>query len=155
MIISNATPIINFGKQGKLEIIKQCFEKIIIPKGVYEEIIIKEDNVESLALKRAIDETDRRRTIQEAHNKKHHITPTTISKEITSIVEQELSESVGLDKIENQLAKSNITSLIKEKERQMKLAAQELQFELAAILRDEVIKLKKMQKERQDLISSA
>jgi len=103
------------------------------------------------SLTRAIDETNRRRDIQIAHNKKHGITPTTISKEITSIVEQELSESVGLDKIETQLAKSNIESLIKDKERQMKLAAQELQFELAAILRDEVIKLKKMQKERQDL----
>jgi excinuclease ABC subunit B len=99
-------------------------------------------------MKKAIGETNRRRAIQAKHNQDNNITPTSISKQINSIVEQEISESVGLDKIEKEMAQSNIDGLLKDKERQMKLAAQELQFELAAILRDEIIRLKKVQKER-------
>ena len=145
--------ILDADKEGFLRSDRSLIQTIgRAARNVQGQVVLYADNITG-SLKRAIDETNRRRTIQEAHNKKHHITPTTISKEITSIVEQELSESVGLDKIETQLAKSNIESLIKEKERQMKLAAQELQFELAAILRDEVIKLKKMQKEKNTLES--
>ncbi|KKU43476.1 MAG: UvrABC system protein B, partial [Berkelbacteria bacterium GW2011_GWA2_46_7] len=143
--------ILDADKEGFLRSDRSLIQTIgRAARNVQGQVVLYADNMTG-SLTRAIDETNRRRDIQIAHNKKHGITPTTISKEITSIVEQELSESVGLDKIETQLAKSNIESLIKDKERQMKLAAQELQFELAAILRDEVIKLKKMQKERQDL----
>lgn len=143
--------ILDADKEGFLRSERSLIQTIgRAARNVQGQVILYADNITS-SLKRAIDETSRRREIQVAYNKKHGITPTTISKEITSIVEQELTESVGLDKIETQLAKSNIDSLIKEKERQMKLAAQELQFELAAILRDEVIKLKKLQKERNEL----
>ena len=110
-------------------------------------MILYADNITG-SLQKAIDETNRRRTIQTAYNREHDITPKSISSKITSIIENEISHSVGLDAIEQQLAKSNIESLIKQKERQMKLAAQELQFELAAILRDEVAKLKKMQADK-------
>ncbi|HUD20748.1 MAG TPA: excinuclease ABC subunit UvrB [Candidatus Saccharimonadales bacterium] len=103
------------------------------------------------SMKKAIDETNRRREIQRAYNTKHNITPLSISKEITSIIENELSQEVGLDRIEKELTKTSLDGLIKQKERQMKLAAQELQFELAAILRDEVVKLRKLQIERKHL----
>src|SRR3990167_7578139 len=143
--------ILDADKEGFLRSDRSLIQTIgRAARNVQGQVVLYAD-IMTGSLTRAIDETNRRREIQVAHNKKHGITPTTISKEITSIVEQELAESVGLDKIETQLAKSNIESLIKDKERSMKLAAQELQFELAAILRDEVIKLKKMQKERQDL----
>jgi|SRR3989344_1370862 len=56
MIISNATPLINFGKQGRLDILKRCFDKIFIPKSVYEEILMIEDNIESIALKQGMKE---------------------------------------------------------------------------------------------------
>ncbi|MEK7548772.1 MAG: helicase-related protein, partial [Patescibacteria group bacterium] len=100
------------------------------------------------SLNQAISETERRRTIQTQYNADHGITPQSVSKQITSLVEDEIRQSVGLDKIEKELAGSNLDGLIKQKEREMKLAAQELQFELAAILRDEVIKLKKMNADR-------
>lgn len=146
--------ILDADKEGFLRSERSLIQTIgRAARHVQGQVILYADSITD-SLKKAIDETNRRRTIQTAHNKEHGITPQSISKQITSIVEQEISESVGLDKIEKQLAKSNIDSLIKDKERQMKLAAQELQFELAAILRDEVIKLKKMQKERVSLESN-
>ena len=147
--------ILDADKEGFLRSERSLIQTIgRAARHVQGQVILYADTITD-SLKKAIDETNRRRTIQSAYNKEHGITPRSISKSITSIVEQELTASVGLDKIETQLAKSNIDSLIKDKERQMKLAAQELQFELAAILRDEVIKLKKMQKDRKDLSAQA
>ncbi len=135
--------ILDADKEGFLRSERSLIQTIgRAARNVQGQVVLYADHVTG-SMKKAIDETNRRREIQTKYNQKHGITPTTISKQITSIVEQELSQSVGLDKIEQQLAKSNIDSLIKDKERQMKLAAQELQFELAAILRDEVIRLKK------------
>lgn len=119
-------------------------------RNVQGQVILYADKITD-SLHKAIDETSRRRTIQESYNTKHGITPKSISKEITSIIERELSNSVDLDKIEKEMAKGNLDGMIKDKERQMKLAAQELQFELAAILRDEISRLKKMRQERQQM----
>ena len=55
-MISNSSPIIVLGKQGLLGILKECFDKILIPKEVYNEIMIEKGGVEALALKRAINE---------------------------------------------------------------------------------------------------
>ncbi len=140
--------ILDADKQGFLRSERSLIQTIgRAARNVQGQVILYADTITD-SLKKAIDETNRRRKIQESYNKEHGITPTTVSKEISSIIEREISESVGLDKIEKELAKGNIDAMIKEKERQMKLAAQDLQFELAAILRDEVIKLKKMQKDR-------
>ncbi|MEK7171016.1 MAG: excinuclease ABC subunit UvrB [Patescibacteria group bacterium] len=140
--------ILDADKEGFLRSERSLIQTIgRAARHVQGQVILYADTITD-SLRKAIDETNRRREIQTAHNTAHGITPKSISKQITSIVEQEISASIGLDKIEQQLAKSNIDSLIKDKERQMKLAAQELQFELAAILRDEVAKLKKMQKEK-------
>lgn len=147
--------ILDADKEGFLRSERSLIQTIgRAARNVQGQVILYADKITD-SLKKAIDETNRRRTIQEKHNTDHGITPTTISKEITSIIEREITESVGLDKIEKELAKGNIDAMIKDKERQMKLASQELQFELAAILRDEVIKLKKMQKERVELIDTA
>lgn len=140
--------ILDADKEGFLRSERSLIQTIgRAARHVQGQVILYADEITG-SLKKAIDETNRRREIQQAYNEKHHITPTSISKQITSIVEQEISHSVGLDKIEQQLAKSNVDGLIKEKERQMRLAAQELQFELAAILRDEIAKLRKMQAEK-------
>jgi len=56
MIVSNASPIINFGKQGRLDILKKCFREIIIPKEVYREVISKRESPEAIALEKAIEE---------------------------------------------------------------------------------------------------
>ncbi|MBI2449401.1 DUF3368 domain-containing protein [Candidatus Pacearchaeota archaeon] len=56
MIVSNSTPIINFGRQGKLDILRRCFDKIFIPKSVYDEIMQKKESPEAIILDKSINE---------------------------------------------------------------------------------------------------
>ncbi len=56
MIASNSTPIINFGRQGKLDILRKCFDEIIIPKSVYDEIMQKKESPEAIILDKSISE---------------------------------------------------------------------------------------------------
>ena len=56
MIVSNSSPIIILGKQGKLELLKECFQKVVIPKAVFNEVMQLKSNKESIALKKAISE---------------------------------------------------------------------------------------------------
>lgn len=135
--------ILDADKEGFLRSERSLIQTIgRAARNVQGTVILYADSITE-SMRRAIDETNRRRVIQENYNKKHNITPQSISKNISSIIEEELSQSVSLDRIELDLAQTNINKLIKDKERQMRLAAQELQFELAAILRDEIIRLKK------------
>ncbi len=99
------------------------------------------------ALEYAIGETNRRRAIQLVYNKTHNITPKTIIKEIRSIADQmrtEHQETVDtLLKIDRELYKKNPKKVIKEKRRQMEEAVAALDFETAAIVRDEILYLEK------------
>ncbi|WP_239255240.1 excinuclease ABC subunit UvrB [Listeria ilorinensis] len=97
------------------------------------------------SMRKSIDETERRREIQEAYNKEHGITPKTIRKEIrgviaaTSAVEDEQDEKLrDLSK----LSKQERLVLIEEMEQEMKEAAKGLDFERAAELRDALLELK-------------
>lgn len=94
------------------------------------------------ALTYAITETNRRRELQLAYNKKHGITPKTISKEIKSIADQLRTvhdETVDtLLKVDAELYKKNPKKVLKDKKRQMEEAVSILDFETAAILRDEI-----------------
>ncbi|TAK03801.1 excinuclease ABC subunit UvrB [Patescibacteria group bacterium] len=97
------------------------------------------------SLKSAIRETDRRRKIQLAHNAEHGITPKTIQKKIKDIramlgADPDATVEKILD-IEMVAEPHEIEAVIKEKEKQMKVAAKELDFETAAILRDEIVYL--------------
>jgi excinuclease ABC subunit B len=99
------------------------------------------------SLTNAIRETERRRVIQLAYNKKHHITPKTIKKKIQDITEglmagKELEAAGKALALENAAASRPPEELIREKELQMREAANNLQFELAALLRDEIRVLK-------------
>jgi excinuclease ABC subunit B len=98
------------------------------------------------SLKRAIDETNRRREIQLAYNKKHNITPKTIKKAIHDITDQiqtEHDKAVDeLIRIDRPMAEKDLKALIKEKEKAMTEAVKILDFETAAIIRDEIVKLK-------------
>ena len=98
------------------------------------------------SMRTAIDETERRRAIQEEYNEKHGITPKTINKEVRDLIristavdgdEQDLSEET----IKN-LSKRERRELIETMELEMKEAAKELNFEKAADLRDVVMELK-------------
>ncbi len=94
------------------------------------------------ALTYAINETNRRRAIQIAYNEAHGITPTTIAKEIKSIADQmrtEHDETINtLLSVDMDLYKRNPEKVIKEKRRQMEEAVAILDFETAAIIRDEI-----------------
>jgi excinuclease ABC subunit B len=98
------------------------------------------------SMERAINETNRRRTIQEKYNKEHGITPTTIEKNIKDITEEMQSDhakAVNAElSIDEKLFKKNPDKLVKLKEKQMKEAVKVLDFETAAILRDELEVLK-------------
>jgi excinuclease ABC subunit B len=97
------------------------------------------------ALEYAIGETNRRRDRQLAYNKANDITPTTIAKEIKSITDQmrtEHDETVDtLLKIDVELYKKNPLKVLKEKRTQMEEAVAILDFETAAIIRDEIMYL--------------
>lgn len=94
------------------------------------------------ALTYAISETNRRREKQLAYNQQHGITPQTIAKEIKSIADQlrtEHDETVDeLLKVDMELFKKNPEKVLKEKRRQMEEAVAILDFETAAIIRDEI-----------------
>ena len=99
------------------------------------------------SMKRAIDETNRRRAIQIDYNKKHGITPKTIIKKVHDIMEHDEAERTksaqAILSLESELLKQNPKKLIKQKEKEMSIAIKKLDFETAAILRDEIVLLKK------------
>ncbi len=94
------------------------------------------------SLEKAIGETNRRRAIQVAYNKAHGITPKTILKsikDITETIQSEREKTINaLLSVDNVLFERNPQKFIKEKEKQMEEAVHELDFETAAILRDEI-----------------
>ncbi len=119
------------------------------------------------SMQRAMDETDRRRKIQEAHNEKHGITPTSVSHAVTDVV----GDTKAADQIKDEAARytpsgqlkkiyelaeagadftydgeipvgANLTAVLAELEKQMFTAAENLEFEEAAKLRDEMVKLR-------------
>lgn len=95
------------------------------------------------SMERAIKETNRRREIQAKYNEEHGIIPRSISKGIRDIIEATI---VAEDepKFEDSFSKDEIESMIVGLEQAMLLAAEELNFEKAAELRDKIIELKKM-----------
>ena len=96
------------------------------------------------SMKRAIDETNRRRKIQDEFNKEHHIKPRGISKEVDKGLRPELPEEAKRAKVDiNKIPSSELPAVIKDLTSQMELAAANLQFEQAAELRDILKDLKK------------
>ena len=100
------------------------------------------------SMERAIGETNRRRTKQVEYNKKHNITPKTIIKKIQDITDQMRTEHKktvdSLLEIDKKLFDKDPQKLIKQKEKQMQASVKILDFETAAILRDEILELQKM-----------
>ena len=99
------------------------------------------------SMRAAIEETERRRQIQQAYNEEHHITPTTIKKAVRDLI----AISSAADGVTNKVTKDpesmdckELEKLIKELTKKMHQAAAELNFEEAAMLRDRMIEIKKM-----------
>ncbi|MBI1258990.1 MAG: excinuclease ABC subunit UvrB [Chloroflexi bacterium] len=106
------------------------------------------------SMKRAIEETDRRRAIQEAYNQAHGITPKSIVKQVrdltdrvrAQISEEEMPATGEISAAS--LPKDELHRMIKELEAEMKAAAKSLEFEKAALLRDQVVELKQVLAEK-------
>ena len=100
------------------------------------------------SMRRAIDETNRRRAKQVAYNKEHGIEPVSIVKAVRDLTDQVAVRAVAETKGEYRvkgaagLPKSEMQRLIAELEKQMKTAAQDLEFEKAAVLRDQIFELR-------------
>ncbi len=109
-------------------------------RNVSGEVVLYADNITG-SLKKAMEETERRRKKQIAYNKKHNITPKTIKKDITDILPVIPKKTLSLEM--SAVPKQKQEKIIKEKEKEMKEAAKNLDFELAAALRDEIKVLKK------------
>ncbi len=114
-------------------------------RNILGHVILYADNMTG-SIERAISETDRRRAMQVAYNKKHNITPKTIIKKIKDITEHLQTDHMksvkfNLD-IDAQIFAKNPQKLIKLKEREMSKAVKSLDFETAAVLRDEIVALR-------------
>ena len=110
------------------------------------------------AMKGALEETERRRQIQDAHNKKHNIEPQSIVKAVRDLTDRVKSMVAdkgdglgeGMDEVEvGEMSVKDLHTMIKELEKEMKSAAQGLEFEKAAALRDQLFELRGTLAERQ------
>ena len=114
-------------------------------RNVNGRVILYADSITN-SMKKAIDETNRRRGVQEEYNKKHKITPKTIIKkiqDITQAMDSDHKKAVKRElEIDEKIFAKNPKKLIKLKEKQMNEAVKELDFETAALLRDEIKILK-------------
>jgi excinuclease ABC subunit B len=117
-------------------------------RNVNGQVIMYADSV-TPSMKLAIEETNRRRNIQEHYNKMHSITPESIEKNITSAFEAmyEISDT-PLDRVSEAVDRydsmDDLDDIIKNLKKEMKAAADELEFERAAELRDQIEAIKKM-----------
>ena len=104
------------------------------------------------SMKRAISETDRRRQIQMAYNEEHGIVPKSIKKDVRdliSISKKVDPKEVQMEKDPESMSDAELGKLIAKVQKQMKKAAAELDFESAAMLRDQLIELKKIKNDRE------
>ena len=102
------------------------------------------------SMRAAIEETERRRAIQQAYNEEHHITPTTIKKAVRDLITiSQAAEPVTnalpiLTKDLESMDRQELEKLVKELTKKMNQAAAELNFEEAVVLRDRMVEVKKM-----------
>jgi len=122
-------------------------------RNVRGQVVLYADQLTG-SMKRAIAETERRRAKQLAYNKLHGITPKTIIKAVKDFrdvfgLSTETKNVKDILKLELTAETHDLKTVLKHKEAEMKIAADRLQFELAAILRDEIIALTKEIKKRE------
>ena len=113
-------------------------------RNVDGRVIMYADHI-SKAMQAAIDETQRRRTIQDAYNKANGITPASVKKSVRAVIEAtKVAEEEGNYKGKSplELTKKELIEYVKKLEKEMKQAASDLQFERAAQLRDQIFEYK-------------
>ena len=117
-------------------------------RNVNGRVVMYADNMTD-SMRTAIDETNRRRAIQVAHNQAHDITPSTIIKEVNRLTEglRAVAEAEPAYHTRTEMPKAESERMIGELQRQMKQAAEALEFEKAALLRDRIFELRRMQED--------
>ncbi|MDD6815558.1 MAG: excinuclease ABC subunit UvrB [Firmicutes bacterium] len=113
-------------------------------RNVDGKVIMYADNI-SKAMQAAIDETERRRAIQDAYNKANHITPASVKKSVRAVIEATRvaeDEDAYKGKRPVEMTKKELMDFVKKLEKEMKQAAADLQFERAAQLRDQIFEYK-------------
>ncbi len=113
-------------------------------RHVQGKVIMYADKITD-SMRRAIDETNRRRSIQAQYNEEHGIVPASVVKAVRALISQEehaLAESREAYTVSGKLPKDELARLIKELEKEMKQAAKDLEFEKAALLRDQIFDLR-------------
>ena len=114
-------------------------------RNVHGRVLMYADRLTD-SIRHAVDETNRRRSIQTAYNEAHGITPQTVQREITDIVQSLRSTSPQPQQVRERpepQSRQELITVIKDLEKRMLQAADRLEFELAANLRDEIRELKK------------
>lgn len=116
--------------------------------------VIMYANTMTDSMKRAIEETERRRAIQNAHNMEHNITPASIVKEVRDLTDRVKAmvaeDTAHIEDVDlSVLPVADLSKMIKELEKEMKKAAQSLEFEKAAALRDQIFDLRGALAEKQ------
>src|SRR5438105_615545 len=114
-------------------------------RNVNGQVIMYADKMTD-SMRRAIDETNRRRAKQIQYNTDNHITPQSIVKAVHDLTERVkmVAETKPEYRLSPEMPREEAARMIKELEKQMKAAAQNLEFEKAALLRDQVIELRKL-----------
>ncbi|MBT8358018.1 MAG: excinuclease ABC subunit UvrB, partial [Deltaproteobacteria bacterium] len=117
-------------------------------RNINGKVIMYAENI-TKSMKAAINETNRRRKIQEIYNDKHNITPESIKKEITDIFSfEEANGTPSIDKVSEDIvgfdSLENLDDIIKSLEKEMKKAAKALKFEEAAVMRDKIKELREL-----------
>ena len=107
-------------------------------------VILYADHI-TTAMRSAMDETARRRSYQQAYNDAHGIVPKTIIKDVRALIE--ISKDAGADRRRQLRTKADREAEIAKLEKQMKEAARMMEYEYAAVLRDQIIALRKTQPE--------
>ena len=113
-------------------------------RNVHGKVIMYGDRVTD-SMRRAIEETDRRRVVQEAYNSRHGITPTSIQKKVKDLIQTtKVAESPApyLTKEVRKLSRKETVALIAKLEKDMRAAAKALEYERAAELRDMIFELR-------------
>ncbi len=121
-------------------------------RNVEGHVIMYADNITD-SMQAAIDETNRRRSIQQQYNEEHNITPQSIKKavrDLISISKVIAKEELRFEKDPESMNRKELEKLIGQIEKQMKKAAADLNFEAAAQLRDKMVELKVKLKELDD-----
>ncbi len=113
-------------------------------RHVQGKVIMYADKI-TASMQRAIDETNRRRKIQVQYNDEHGIVPASVVKAVRALISKEehaVAESREAYTVAGKMPKDELARLIKELERDMKQAAKDLEFEKAALLRDQIFDLR-------------